>query len=324
MATAASFRGVTTEALIGRDTETAVIRAEIEREGRELLIEAELSASGRNRVMVNRQPLRRARDLIGGLTVSIFTPDDLVMIKGGPGERRRFLDDTLVTRQPKLEALRAELERVLRQRNTLLKQLGGRLDESAELTLDVWDAKLTDTGEALTEARLDLLARLRPAVTETYALLSGRVAEVDLDYRSEWHDEGLGRSLATARRDDLRRGVSTVGPHRDDVAIAIDGLPSRTHASQGEQRTVALALRLAAHRMLAEETGTAPVLLLDDVFSELDTYRGRALLENLPDGQVLLTTAGALPPGARPDVTLEMVDGAIHPVSGGRSPYASE
>lgn len=313
LATAASFRGVTTEALIRRDAGSAVIRAEIEREGRELLIEAELSASGRNRVMVNRQPLRRARDLIGGLSVSVFTPDDLVIVKGGPGERRRFLDETLVRRQPKLEALRAELERVLRQRNTLLKQVGGRLDESAELTLDVWDSKLTSSGEALAQARLDLLARLRPEVEKTYALLSGRVADVDLDYRSDWREEGLAKALANARRDDLRRGVSTVGPHRDDVALAIDGLPSRTHASQGEQRTVALALRLAAHRMLADEMGTAPVLLLDDVFSELDAQRSTALLDGLPDGQVLLTTAGALPPGAEPDATLEMVDGAVRP-----------
>lgn len=314
LATLGSFRGAPTEALVRHDAPSAVIRAEVEREGRELLIEAELSGNGRNRIMVNRQALRRSRDLLGALRVSVFTPDDLVVVKGGPGERRRYMDDALVARQPKLDALRSELERILRQRNTLLKQCGGRLDEAAELTLDVWDAKLGDAGEALARARLDLLARLSPVLSETYAVLAGHDAEVGVGYRSDWQEMGLSGALAQARKDDLRRGVSTVGPHRDDMALSIDGLPSRTHASQGEQRTAALALRLAVHRMVAEEVGSAPVLLLDDVFSELDPERSTALLDNLPTGQVLLTTAGALPEGAKPEATLETLDGIIKPV----------
>lgn len=315
LATLGSFRGAPTETLIRQGATAAVVRAEVERDGRELLIEAELTAGGRNRIMVNRQSLRRSRDLLGALRVTVFTPDDLVVVKGGPGERRRFMDDALVACRPKLDALRGDLERIMRQRNTLLKQCGGRLDEAAALTLDVWDAKLVEAGEALSRARLDLLERLTPVLEETYAALSGWPVQVDLAYRSDWQQAGLAAALAASRSDDLRRGVSTVGPHRDDMLLSIDGLPSRTHASQGEQRTAALALRLAVHRMVAAEAGSVPVLLLDDVFSELDPARSAALLAHLPEGQVLLTTAGGLPEGTEPELTLEVLDGVIKPVA---------
>lgn len=311
LASLSSFRGAPTEAMVRDGAPFAVVRAEAVRDERELLIEAQLGGSGRNRVMVNRQPLQRSRDLLGALRASVFTPDDLVVVKGGPAERRRFMDDALVGREPKLDALRSELDRVLRQRNTLLKQAGGRLDESAELTLDVWDQKLTEAGETLAAARLELLADLEGLLVETYSAISGSATEIGLAYRSSWQETGLAEALATARRDDLRRGVSTVGPHRDDLAVTVGGLPSRTHASQGEQRTLALALRLAVHRLVAHAVGTAPVLLLDDIFSELDPGRSAALLENLPQGQVLLTTAGQLPPGGKPDRVLEIHDQAI-------------
>jgi DNA replication and repair protein RecF len=144
-----------------------------------------------------------------------------------------------------------------------------------------------------------------------YAAVSGKVTAIGLTYQSVWHDVGLAEALVDARRDDLRRGVSTVGPHRDDLIVALEGLPSRTHASQGEQRTLALALRLAVHHLVATAAGSAPVLLLDDVFSELDPVRSAALLENLPEGQVLLTTAGYLPEGAVPDSILEIKDNVV-------------
>lgn len=313
LASLSSFRRAPVEAMVRQGAATAVIRAEAEREGRNLLIEAELSRGGRNRVQVNRQPLRRARDLLGALRVTVFTPDDLVVVKGGPGERRGFLDDALVALQPRHDALRLDLEKVLRQRSTLLKQSGGSLDESAAFTLDVWDTKMAEAGDALGRARVDLLQRMGPVLSETYDALARSPAEVEASYQSAWLDRGLAAALADARADDVRRGVCTVGPHRDDVALSIGGMPARTHASQGEQRTLALALRLAVHRVVADATGSSPVLLLDDVFSELDPDRSAALLDNLPEGQVLLTTAGVLPEGATPDTVLRITDGDITP-----------
>jgi len=311
LATLASFRGAPTEAMIRQGAERAVIRAEGEREGRALLIEAELVASGRNRVLVNRQPLKRARDLLGVLRVTVFAPDDLVLVKGGPAERRRYLDDALVASHPRYDALRGEVDKVLKQRNALLKGVNGRLDETAAFTLDVWDAKLAESGGALASARQNLLARLSPVLSQTYDAVAHGPAEITAGYVAEWAGAGLAEALAAARADDVRRGVSTVGPHRDDIDLMIGGLPARTHASQGEQRSLALALRLAAHHVITEVTGSAPILLLDDVFSELDPDRSDALLANLPVGQTVLTSASGLPPKADPELILQITNGTI-------------
>jgi DNA replication and repair protein RecF len=311
LATLASFRGAPTDALIRVGADRAVIRAEGEREGRSILIEAELVASGRNRVLVNRQPLRRARDLLGVLRVTVFAPDDLDLVKGGPGERRRYLDDALVASHPRYDPLRSEVDKILKQRNALLKGAGGRLDGDAAFTLDVWDAKLVESGGRLAEARQSLLGRLLPVLADTYDAVANHPAEVTAAYVAEWAGVGLEEALLTSRRDDVRRGVSTVGPHRDDVDLQIGGMPARSHASQGEQRSLALALRLASHRVITEITGSAPVLLLDDVFSELDPDRSDALLANLPAGQTLLTSASGLPPKAQPDLVLHLRDGRI-------------
>jgi DNA replication and repair protein RecF len=313
LATLQSFRGAPTEALIRQGAERAVIRAEGEREGRAILVEAELVASGRNRVLVNRQPLKRAKELLGVLRVTVFAPDDLELVKGGPSERRRYLDDALVASHPRYDALRAEVDKVLKQRNALLKGAGGRLDESAAFSLDVWDAKLVESGGRLAEARQALLARIAPVLSQTYDAVANRPAEVTATYVAEWAPQGLEEALSASRKDDVRRGVSTVGPHRDDVDLRLAGLPSRTHASQGEQRSLALALRLAAHHVITEVTGSTPVLLLDDVFSELDPDRSDALLANLPRGQTLLTSASGLPPKAKPDLILHIRDGRIAP-----------
>ncbi len=315
LATLSSFRGAPPEALIRDGCPRAVIRAEGEREGRAILVEAELVASGRNRVLVNRQPLKRARDLLGVLRVTVFAPDDLELVKGGPAARRRFLDDALVASHPRFDALRSEVDKILKQRNALLKGAGGRLDDSAAFTLDVWDAKLVESGGALAAARQDLLARLEPVLGATYDAVAQGPAAVQASYIAEWADAGLAAALAEARAIDVRRGVSTVGPHRDDVDLRIGGLPSRTHASQGEQRSLALALRLASHHVITEVTGSPPVLLLDDVFSELDPDRSDALLANLPAGQTVLTSASGLPPRAVPDRILHVAAGRIvaHP-----------
>ena len=320
LASLASFRGAPTDALVRRGAPFAVVRALAEREGRELLVEAQLQASGRNRVLVNRQPLRRARDLLGSLRVTVFTPDDLAIVKDGPGERRRFLDDALVSLHPRNDGVRAEVDKVLRQRNALLKQTGGRLDESTAFTLDVWDQKLASAGAALAAARVDLLDRMRPVLAATYDALARRPADVVARYEAAWLGpdatdpaRALADALAEARVDDVRRGVSTVGPHRDDLVLSIGEGPARMQASQGEQRTLALALRLAVHHVVTAAAGSPPVLLLDDVFSELDPERSAALLANLPPGQTVLTTASEPPPAAHPELVLQLTDGVISP-----------
>jgi DNA replication and repair protein RecF len=314
LATLASFRAAPLEAMIRAGATSAVVRAEGIREGRELLVEAELVAGGRNRVQVNRQRLQRSRDLLGALRVTVFSPDDLALVKGGPAERRRYLDDTLVTLHPRNDQLRSEVDRILRQRNALLRQAAGgnRFDESAAFTLDVWDAKLAESGEALASARGQLTERLAPLVRGSYESLAfGSDAEIAIRYESTWAASGLAAALAVARRDDLRRGVTTVGPHRDDLHFTIGGLPARTHASQGEQRSLALALRLAAHHAVTADSGSAPVLLLDDVFSELDPMRSDSLLHHLPAGQTVLTSAGGPPAGAAPDLVLRLDRGTL-------------
>lgn len=310
LATLASFRGAPPEALVRTGCLSAVVRAEGERGGRALLVEAEIAATGRHRVLVNSQPLRRSAELLGAVRVSLFSPDDLELVKGGPAGRRRYLDDAVVSLHPRHGAARADTERVLRQRNALLKQCRGRLDPSAASTLDVWDAKLAQAGEELAGARAELVAGLEGAVGKAYDQVAGTAAEVGVAYERSWQGP-LADALAEARPDDVRRGLTTVGPHRDELRLSIAAMPARTHASQGEQRSLALALRLGVHAAVTETVGEAPVLLLDDVFSELDAERGAALLAHLPHGQALLTTAGAVPPGARPALTLHVHEGRV-------------
>ena len=292
-----SFRGAPTEALIRAGAPSAIVRGQIVAEGREQLIEAELVTSGRNRVLLNRQRLTRNRDLLGALRVTVFSPEDLSLVKGGPALRRTYLDQLLVGLDPRHDAIRSQYDKALRQRNALLKQTHGRLDEAAEFTLAVWDDKLVEAGERLAALRHDLVARLEPIVVQAYEDVAGEHHDISLTYVAPWRDGGLRDALAAARRDELRRGLTLVGPHRDDLSVVLQALPARTHASQGEQRSLALALRLASHRLLHEVTGAPPVLLLDDVFSELDPDRSAALLRSLPEGQALLSTASGLPAG---------------------------
>ncbi len=348
-----SLRGSPPAAMVraGAPDAVAVLRSRVRQAARLLTIDAELHPAGRDRVQVNGQALRRTRDLLGALQVTVFSPDDLALVKAGPAGRRDFLDDLMVALQPRRDEMLSELERVLKQRNALLKSAFGSrggagrgwagggwagdgsagsagsaggsggsgggsggvwrpgrpLPDDVRITLDVWDSKLAAVGEALIAARAALVEQLQPLVDQAYAALAvGSAAptrlRATLAYEVSWSGS-LAAALAAAREDDLRRGVTTVGPQRDDLALAIGGLAARTHASQGEQRTLALALRLAGHRLLATALDTPPVLLLDDVFSELDAARAEALMGNLPalsDTQAILTTAGALPPGATP------------------------
>jgi DNA replication and repair protein RecF len=251
--------------------------------------------------------------VLGSVGVTVFSPDDLALVKGGPGERRRLLDDALVALALKNDALRSDLERVLRQRGTLLRQAGGRTTPEVLATLDVWDAQLAQLGEATGRARAALVERLQPVAAAAYDRVAAASADVTLTYDPPWRRTpgGLAAALEAARGDDLRRGASTVGPHRDEVELAVNGLPARTHASQGEQRSLALSLRLATHAVVTEVTGSSPILLLDDVFSELDPARSHALLVNLPPGQAILTTAGPLPEGAEPELVVQVTGGRL-------------
>ena len=310
LATLSSFRGAPPEAMVRSGRPSAVVRAEGRRGGRDLLLEAEINPSGRSRTLVDRQPLRRAADLLGALRVTLFSPDDLELVKGGPSGRRRYLDDALVALHPRNAAIRADAERVLRQRNALLKQCRGRLDPAAETTLDVWDAKLATTGEALASARSELVAALDVPVAKAYDELAGGPADVGIAYECSWVGP-LAAALVAARSDDVRRGLTTVGPHRDELRLSVAGAPARTHASQGEQRSLALALRLALHGAVTEAVGEPPVLLLDDVFSELDADRSAALVAHLPDCQALLTTAGTVPGGMRPERIVRVSEGRV-------------
>jgi DNA replication and repair protein RecF len=275
------------------------------------LIEALIRPGGRGRVQVNRQRLNRARDLLGALRVTVFSPDDLELVKGGPSHRRQFIDDLLVALRPRNDAVRTEFERVVRQRNALLKQSGGRLTPEIDTTLEVWNTKLVEAGETLAHARVAAVETLAPTVRRAYDEVARAPAEVNLRYDAPWLEAGLEAALAEARDQELRRGVSLVGPHRDELVLTIGGLPARTHASQGEQRSFALALRLAAHATVADTTRTTPVLLLDDIFSELDPDRAAALVEHLPEGQTILSTAAGTPPGVKPGLVLRVTDGQI-------------
>jgi DNA replication and repair protein RecF len=315
-----SFRGVPDAALVRTGAEQAILRVAIEEAGgRARSVEAEIRVATRNRVLVDRHPLHRTRDLLGALRVTVFAPDDLELVKAGPAHRRDYLDELLVSVAPRYAAAHADYDRVLRHRNALLK--GGVRDGDARTTLEVFDDQLVTAGAELVRGRLRLVARLGPAVDEAYRDLAGEGARVDTRYEADWAEggapdsdavpEALRAALERLRRRELERGTTLVGPHRDEWRLLVGGLESRTHASQGEQRTLALSLRLAGHRVVAETVDDDPVLLLDDVFSELDDQRSRALVKCLPGAQTLVTTAGALPVGVEPEVRFRVADGTI-------------
>lgn len=307
LATLKSFRGAPTDSMIRRGAESAIVRAEGIRDDRDVLIELELGKR-RARAQVNRQRLQRSRDLLGALRITVFAPDDLALIKEGPSVRRGYLDDVLVALDPHADAILRDMERILKQRNALLRQSHGRLDEAGLMTLDVWDTKLAETGTLLTDRRRELVTKLLPLVEESYAVLAGKPVPLRADYVRSWDQDTLADALTHVRDNDIRRGVTSVGPHRDELMLVLDGLAARTEASQGEQRTLALALRLAGHLLVTDRLGDPPLLLLDDVLSELDDDRSSALLDNLPDGQTVITSATDLPKQTNPDRVLTFDD----------------
>lgn len=272
--------------------------------GRRLLVETELRpAGGRNRTQVNRQALRRAAELQEQVPVLTFQPDDLLVVKGSPGARREAIDGAIVSLRPRTAEDRRRLAACLRQRNALLRQIspGHRMDADSARSLDIWDDRLAIAGETWAEHRRGAVRELQPRMERLFRELSGHsTSAVEMSYEPSWLATGLEAALQEARGEDLRRAVTTVGPHRDDLDWHLDRLPARTHASQGNQRCLSLALRLALHETMTEAAGAPPLLLLDDVFSELDPERQERLLALLPSGQILLATAGEVPPAARP------------------------
>ena len=232
LATLKSFRGAPVDSLVRRGADRAFVRAEGIRDDREVLIELEL-AKGKTRAQVNRQRLRRTRDLLGAVRVSVFAPDDLALVKEGPSLRREYLDDALVALDPGADKVVTDLDKILRQRNALLRQAHGRLDEAAALTLDVWDAKLAATGEELTKRREDLVASLVPVIAESYELLAETPTEIEATYQRSWDAPSLAEAVAVGRDDDVRRGVTQRGPHRDELALRIAGLASRDRGLAG-------------------------------------------------------------------------------------------
>ncbi len=323
VATGSSFRGVPDAALVRSGAERAIVRAYVERGGGEQLVEVELAVTGRSRVLVDHHPLARRRDLAGGLRVTVFSPDDLELVKGAPALRRRYLDDLLAASSPRYEAARADTDRVLRQRNALLRT--PRLDVEARTTLDVFDDQLARAAGELVRGRLRLAERLLPEVRGAYQALAGAPTDVSAAYEADWSDGPLDasgdletmlrRALDARRTQEIERGTTLVGPHRDEWRLTVAGLDARSHASQGEQRCLALALRLGGHRVVADVIGENPVLLLDDVFSELDPERAGALVRHLPEGQTILTTAGTVPAGIRVERLLRVRQGALEPAA---------
>jgi DNA replication and repair protein RecF len=298
LGTRRSFRSAPPEAMVRTGAESAVVRAELDGRDSPTLVEAEISLAGRSRTRVNRKSVSGRRELGAAAPCTIFSPDDLVLVSGGPKGRRDVLDDALALLDAEGARAADETDRVLRQRAALLRQSGGRGGAEVIATLDVWDQRLADAGKVLVAARERLVADLDPLVASAYGHLAGAGDRVLMAqrYQRSWGGDLLD-ALVASRKDDLRRGVNTVGPHRDDLILEIDGMEARTHASQGEQRCLALALRLGVHELVRARTPLIPTLLLDDVFSELDPARSRALVAELPPGQSILTTAAPLPEG---------------------------
>jgi DNA replication and repair protein RecF len=345
VSTLGSHRVGTDAPLVRRGAERAILRAAITSAERDSLVEIEINPGRANRARVNRVAVPRPRQVLGILRSVLFAPEDLALVKGDPDQRRRYLDELLVTRAPRYAGVRSDYERVVRQRTALLKSARSRMgsrgfgrsarpaggaeprgdgdgqDIPAGMglagALDAWDEHLAVKGAELLAGRLELTAALRPLLTTSYAAVSGDDVAATIVYRQRGSTkseatagdaaqpldsgepaadraqlaQGLREALARSRPDELDRGVCLIGPHRDDLELEIGKLPSRGYASHGESWSMALALRLSGYELLRAD-GDDPVLLLDDVFAELDTGR-RDRLASLVAGaeQVLVTAA---------------------------------
>ncbi|MCX5012881.1 DNA replication/repair protein RecF [Streptomyces sp. NBC_00555] len=328
LSTLGSHRVSSDAPLVRMGADRAIIRAAVTQGERQQLVELELNPGRANRARINRSSQVRPRDVLGIVRTVLFAPEDLALVKGDPGERRRFLDEIVTARSPRMAAVRSDYERVLKQRNTLLKSAamarrhGGRTMDLS--SLDVWDQHLARAGAELLAQRLDLIATLLPLADKAYEQLAPGGGPLGLSYKSsagEPVDSGAARSreaiyevllaaLVEVRKQEIERGVTLVGPHRDDLLLRLGELPAKGYASHGESWSYALALRLASYELLRSE-GAEPVLILDDVFAELDARRRERLAELVVPGEQVLVTA------AVDDDVPGVLAGARFGVSGG-------
>ncbi len=292
--------------LIRAGADRAVVSTIVVNEGRECAVDLEIAAGRANKARLNRSPVRSTREVLGVLRAVLFAPEDLALVRGDPADRRRYLDDLATVRRPVLAGVRADYEKVLRQRTALLKSLSGarfRGDQGALDTLEVWDIRLAEHGAALMAARIDLVNQLAPEVEKAYHLLAPESRSVAIGYRASTDavapvagadlrsmEAALMSALTARRTAELERGVCLVGPHRDDLELRLGDHAAKGFASHGESWSFAVALRLAAYELLRAE-GSDPVLLLDDVFAELDTKRRKALATVADSAEQVLVTA---------------------------------
>lgn len=329
--------------LVRMGCDQAVVRGRVRAghgDDRSLLLEIEINAHRANRARINRANLPRTRDLLGVLRTVVFSPSDLAIVRGDPSDRREFLDGLVITRWPRMAGVKADYERVLRQRNALLKSVSGRgASAGSEIgaTLDIWDDQLATIGAELLSARLDTLTAVMPLASAAYREIAPVNDLASADYRASldlsrlWQPPVAGQdpgapvdrtllveefldALARRRPDELVRGVTLVGPHRDDVILSIGDLPAKGYASHGESWSLALALRLASFQLLRAD-GIEPVLVLDDVFSELDaTRRDRLAAAVIDADQVLVTAAVAQDvPAQLAGARFHVGGGEVHP-----------
>jgi DNA replication and repair protein RecF len=324
LSTLDSHRVAVDAPLVRAGATAAVIRGEIVHDGRSLLVELAIEPGKANRARLNGSPVRRPREVLGALRMVLFAPEDLALVRGDPAERRRYLDDLLVARQPRYAGVRADYERVLKQRNALLRTayLARKVGAGARdlSTLDVWDMHLAQHGAELMAARMELCAALGPHVAKAYDAVAAGQGAATLAYRPAVEGgpdrdaltRALADALAAARPSEVDRGVTLVGPHRDDLTLTLGELPAKGYASHGESWSFALALRLAAYELLRAE-GVEPVLALDDVFAELDAGR-RDRLAALVGGAAQLLVTCAVPqdvPERLGGVRYDVVEGAV-------------
>ncbi|GGM09896.1 DNA replication/repair protein RecF [Dactylosporangium sucinum] len=301
IATLESHRVATDAPLVRFGAARAVVRCAVLHDERELLIELSIEPGKANKARLGRSPVTRTRDILGALKLVLFAPEDLSLVRGDPSERRRYLDELLQQRQPRFAGVRADYDRVLKQRNALLRsaylarKTGGSRGGDLS-TLDVWDTHLARHGAQLVRARLDLVAGLAPHVAKAYAAVSASRSDARIAYSPSIElrddvEQALLEKLAEVRKQEIERGVTLAGPHRDDLTLTLGELPAKGYASHGESWSYALALRLAAYDLLRDD-GVEPVLVLDDVFAELDVGR-RERLADLVGGasQVIVTCA---------------------------------
>lgn len=326
LSTLGSHRVSTDQALIRSGSDAAIVRARLEHADRDVLLEVQLNRSGANRAQVNRVPVK-PRELPRHIATVLFAPEDLALVRGEPSGRRRFLDQLLVQLSPRFAGILADYDRVLRQRNSLLKSArGARVIESQLSTLELWDERLIDLGSAIIDGRSDLVDRLRPQVAEAYEGIAGPGHRADLGLElttrgSQPEDGGepagagdnldsgefatgsagtatadeFRAAVARVRRAELDRGLSLVGPHRDDMLLVLNDLPARGYASHGESWSFALSLKLASAALLRAESQIGdPVVVLDDVFAELDESRRARLAAAIGDYEQVLITAAVL------------------------------